>query len=77
MEKKGDLLNQLALIVDLIEKINLNDGEKTMTITVNETEFKELFDYFQNKNGKKMKLLSDTFSIYIETVEIIFNKSNV
>lgn len=76
MEKKGDLLNQLAIIVDLIEKMNINGIQKTISIKVDDEEFINLFNYFQSKNERKMQKPIDTFTINMETVDIIISKNN-
>lgn len=76
MEKKGDLLNQLAIIADLVEKMNVNSIEKTIIIKVIESEFNDLFNYFQSKNERKMPKPNDTFTINMETVDIIISKSS-
>ena len=34
MEKKGDILNQLAIISDLLEKINANTESKTIVLNL-------------------------------------------
>ena len=62
MEKKGDVLNQLAIISDLLEKINLDTLSTTIIIELNKVEF------------EKPK---DTFSITIGNADIVFNTSNV
>ena len=38
-KKKGELLNQLAIISDLIEKLNLDSVNQTTFFEVNDTEF--------------------------------------
>ena len=76
MEKKGDLLNQLAIIADLIEKMNVNSTNKSLLIKVEDKDFNELFDYFQSKNERKMQKPTDVFVINIESVEIIISKNN-
>lgn len=76
MEKKGDLLNQLAIIVDLIEKMNINSDEKTLNIKVSDNDFYNLFDYFQSKNERRMPKPLDNFTINMGSVDIIINKNN-
>ena len=36
MEKKGELLNQLAIISDLLEKLNTNTESKTIVLKLKE-----------------------------------------
>ena len=39
MEKKGELLNQLAIISDLLEKLNTNTESTTIVLNLKEEEF--------------------------------------
>jgi hypothetical protein len=41
MEKKGELLNQLAIISDLLENINLETQSKIIVIELSKTEFEK------------------------------------
>ena len=77
MEKKGDLLNQLAIISDLMEKINAETKSATMIFELSNTEFEQVFDTIQKKYGRRMDKPKDTFTITIGQVDIIFNTSNV
>lgn len=77
MEKKGDLLNQLAIISDLMEKINAETKSATMIFELSNTEFEHVFDTIQKKYGRRMDKPKDTFTITIGQVDIIFNTSNV
>ena len=75
-EKKGDLLNQLAIISDLLEKVNAEIESRTIIIELNESEFWKTFENIQKKYGRKMDKPKNTFSITIGFVDIVFNKSN-
>ena len=77
MEKKGDLLNQLAIISDLLEKINAETETQTIILELSEQEFMKTFETIQKKYGRKMKKPENTFTINIGNVDIIFNTSNV
>ena len=44
MEKKGELLNQLAIISDLLEKINTNTESKTIILELPESDFKNALE---------------------------------
>jgi hypothetical protein len=77
MEKKGDLLNQLAIISDLIEKINAETETQTIVFELSEEEFIKTFQTIQKKYGRKMDKPQNTFTIRIGTVDIIFNTSSV
>lgn len=76
MEKKGELLNQLALISDLIEKTNSNFKSSTIIFEVSKVEFEKTFDYMQKKYGKKIENISNSFTITIGMVDIVFNTNN-
>jgi aspartyl-tRNA synthetase len=77
MEKKGDVLNQLAIISDLLEKINLNIKSTTVIIETDEENFNIAFENTQKKYGRKIDKPELTFTITIGEVDIVFNKSNV
>jgi hypothetical protein len=77
MEKKGDLLNQMAIISDLLEKVNINIDSRTIILTLPEDEFIKVFEYIQKKQNKIEKTPKDTFTINIGDVNIFFNMSNV
>ena len=76
MEKKGELLNQLAIISDLIENLNTETEFKILTLELKDVAFLNAFELIQKKYGRKMDKPKDSFSISIGMVDIIFNKSN-
>jgi hypothetical protein len=76
MEKKGELLNQLAIISDLIENLNTEAESKILTLELNSEAFLDAFELIQKKYGRKMDKPKDSFTITIGMVDIIFNKSN-
>jgi hypothetical protein len=77
MEKKGDLLNQLAIISDLLEKINCETETNTIVLEMSEEEFMKTFQLIQKKYGRKMDKPQNTFTIRIGGVDIVFNTSSV
>lgn len=77
MEKKGDLLNQFAIISDLLEKVNMESESTTVVVGLSKNEFDRVFDLIQKKYNRKTERPTDTFKITIGTVDIIFNKNNV
>jgi hypothetical protein len=77
MEKKGDLLNQLAIISDLLEKLNVETDTQTIIIELSEEEFIKTFEKIQKKYGRKMDKPQNTFTINMGNVDIIFNTNNV
>lgn len=76
MEKKGELLNQLAIITDLIEKANINTKSQTLILELDEETFISTFNKIQERYGRKMDKPTGTFSIKIGQVEIVFNTNN-
>jgi hypothetical protein len=77
MEKRGDLLNQLAIITDLVEKINANVKSSTLVFEVSKVEFERIFQLVENKYGKRSEVPKNTFNLTIGEVDIIFNTNNV
>ena len=77
MEKKGDLLNQLAIISDLLEKVNAEIESQTIVLELSKTEFNKVFKIIEKKYGKEMETPTDTFTINMGVVNIIFNTNNV
>lgn len=76
-EKRGDLLNQLAIIVDLMERANIHAENSTIVFGLNQQEFVKTYNYVNSKQGGKMKVPTNTFTIRMGTIDIIFNKSSV
>ena len=52
MEKKGELLNQLAIISDLLEKVNAETKSTTIVFELSNMEFDRVFDSIQKKIWK-------------------------
>jgi hypothetical protein len=76
MEKKGELVNQLAIISDLIEKMNLEKKSNTLVLELNENIFYQTFEYINKKQNSRMNKPDKTFTIKIGLVDIVFNKSS-
>lgn len=77
MEKKGDLLNQLAIISDLLEKVNADLESQTIVLELEQKEFDRVFKLIQKKYGKTTQTPNETFTINLGVVNIIFNTSSV
>jgi len=77
MEKKGELLNQLAIISDLFEKANIETKSQTVILELDEKAFIETFNKIQEKYGRKMEKPDNTFTIRIGELDIVFNTNNV
>jgi hypothetical protein len=76
MEKKGEILNQLALISDLIEKVNADIKSNTIIFEVSKIEFERIFELMQKKYNRKPQKVKNSFTISIGKVDVIFNTSN-
>lgn len=77
MEKKGDIFNQLALISDLLEKINLNSTDKTVIIDLNKVEFDNFYKLVTSKINLVKADVDNKFSLKIGDINFVFNKNNV
>jgi hypothetical protein len=76
MEKKGDLLNQLAIISDLVEKINLETGSSTLVLELSELEFFKVYDYVCKKQNRKSSTPGKSFTIRMGVMDIVFNRNS-
>lgn len=77
MTKKGDLLNQLAIISDLIEKLNAENKSSSLVFEVSKVEFDRIFQYIEKKNNRKSEIPKGKFTITIGGVDIVFSTNNV
>lgn len=77
MEKRGDLLNQLAIIADLIEKCNLNSPNQNVLFEVSKVEFEKIYDVITKKTNVSGDMPNNTMNIKIGAVNFIFSTSNV
>lgn len=69
----GDIMNQLAIISDLLEKMNMETENIQVNIELN----KEHFDHFHDKVKTKRGLSfipKKRFTIEISDVKFVFNK---
>tara|TARA_B110000977_G_scaffold42098_1_gene56830 strand:- start:4601 stop:4852 length:252 start_codon:yes stop_codon:yes gene_type:complete len=76
-EKKGDLLNQLAIIADLTEKINLEVKNPTLLFELDVEEYDRVKDYLKTKYNDKIDDEGEVFSVGIGECIYVFSKSNV
>lgn len=77
MEKKGDFFNQIAIISDLLEKINLESESRTVILELKEDEFNRIYKLITDKTKQKISTVKNKFSITIGEISVIFSKSNV
>jgi hypothetical protein len=78
-EKKGDVLNQLAIISDLIEKVAIDSNASTVFYELDEDQYEEVYEYIKEKfKGEDVEENdSGTFSILIGEVSFMFSKNSV
>ena len=77
MEKKGDLINQLAVISDLMENLNLKFKNPTITFQVSEQEYVDTYKIISQRARFSMQIPKDKFNITIGSVNVVFEKNNV
>lgn len=77
MEKKGELLNQLAIISDLLEKVNADIKSTTVVFELSNMEFDNAFEKIQKKYNRTLEKPKGSFTIKIGEVDIVFNTNNV
>lgn len=77
MEKKGDMLNQLALIADLLERVNLTSKDPMIIFDVEREEFNRIYNTIYLKAKSRLNPPKDTFNLQIGDIKIIFNTNSV
>ena len=77
-EKKGDILNQLAIISDLIEKVAIESNASTLFYELDEEQYEEVYEYIKEKfSGEGVEEdASGTFSILMGEITIMFSKNS-
>ena len=76
MSKKGDLLNQLAIISDLLENVNANIKSTTIIFEVSNSEFEIIFQYMEKKYNRRSEKPKDKFTITIGSIDIVFSTNS-
>ena len=76
MEKKGDLLNQLALIADLIEKCDVVSPNQNVLFEISKVEFEKIYDIITRKTNVTGDMPNTMLNIKIGSVNFIFSTSN-
>lgn len=77
-DKKGDVLNQLAIISDLLEKVNIEVRNSTVLFEVEPTEYDEVKQYLDSKYDKEIDEEDNgTFAISLGEVIFLFSKNSV
>jgi len=76
-EKKGDFLNQIAIISELVENINFECDSKAIVFDLEKDEFERIYELIQSKINKQEKNITNKFSIKVGEVDFVFNRNNV
>lgn len=76
-QKKGEILNQLAIISDLLEKVNIEVKNTSVLIEVNEDEFERVRQYISVKQKVDLESDETVFSIVIGDIDFVFSKNSV
>lgn len=77
-KKKGDLLNQLAIISDLLEKVNVESINSTVFFEINDEEFDKIKTYLNKRYEGAVEVDdSNTFSLLIGEIPFVFSKNSV
>jgi hypothetical protein len=76
MEKKGEILNQLALISDLIENLNADIKSNTIVFEVSKVEFERILEIIEKKYNRKSQKVKNSFTLSIGKIDVVFNTSN-
>ena len=77
MEKKGEILNQLAIISDLLEKLNLESKLKTILFELDKPELDRVYGIISAKSKTKQDPIKNDFSITMGEINIVFSTNNV
>jgi hypothetical protein len=77
MENKVELLNRLATITDLIERLGINSLNNSVSFDLNTKEFDGLYDSLGSNNARRTERPKDRFKVDIGGVEFFFNKNSV
>lgn len=75
--KKGEILNQLAIISDLLEKVNFVSNGTSVLIELSEEEFDRIRNYISVKQKVDIEDDGAVFSIVIGEINFVFSKNSV
>ncbi len=76
MEKKGDILKQLAIISDLLEHININTLFTSVVFDMDNKDFNEIYEKISKKTSVGSTNLDNVFTVKIGEVNFVFNKNS-
>jgi len=73
-QKKGEILNQMAIISDLLENINMKCArETTVIINLEKDEFERIFKLVNTKTKTNLNPKENKFTVGIGEVVYIFS----
>jgi hypothetical protein len=72
MEKKGEILNQLAIISDLLEKINIETEYKSVVCSLTKKEFDKMYGVIVEKIKIEVPINGKKFSVKIGEIDFVF-----
>lgn len=74
--KRGELLNQLAIISDLLEKVNLESTGVTVNFFVERPEFNRIYNAVYHKSKLHIQPPKNTFNVKIGEITMCFNTNS-
>lgn len=77
MEQKNNVLNQLAVITDLIDNLDINHSSSKVIFNLDKQDFEKVFSSLHENQYRRMETPKETFTVRIETVDFVFNMNNV
>lgn len=75
MKKRPNLLNNLAIISDIVEKIDFISKDTTVIFELSRVEFEDIYSSMNNVTNDVDDL--DTFTVTIGGVNFVFNTNSV
>jgi hypothetical protein len=74
--KKGDILNQLAIISELLEEVNLETKNTSVLIEVRDEEFERVRKLISVKQKVDLEPDETVFSIVLGDIDFVFSKNS-
>ena len=74
--KKGEVLNQLAIISDLLENINLESTSKTVLIDMSKPEFDKIYQVAAEKTKLDIPINGNVFTIKIGEIDFVLSTNS-
>lgn len=77
MENKNNILNQLAVITDLMDKSEIKSLNSKVSFNLDKEDFDKIFVSLHDNNYRRMETPKESFIVRIGTVDFVFNMNNV